>query len=121
MILLSLDTSSLIAMGLVFLCSVQSKDKLITAFPMMESESSFHGLEMMMAARNPGVVGFRFNLHALQKENFLFIVEMSQQWKSSIKHTQVSHGDGFSIASSPPSQRPVLSGVKRLHVAPCNP
>ena len=30
----------------------------------VESESSFHGLGMMMAARNPGVVGFGFNLHA---------------------------------------------------------
>lgn len=63
LILSSLDTSISMKMALAFSYLVQSKDKLIIAFLMMEHVSSFPGLEMMMAGRKRAVVGFNFNLH----------------------------------------------------------
>lgn len=64
--------------GLGFLYSEQLRAKLTTAFLMVEDESSFLGLEMMMVARNPAVVGFSFYLHAQRKGNSSFIVETSR-------------------------------------------
>lgn len=80
-----------------FLYSEPSRAKLITAFLVMENESSFLGLEMMMVARNPAVVGFSFYLHDQQKVSFSFIVETSRLWRSNIKHNQASHATSFPL------------------------
>ena len=105
MILSSPDTSSSMKMALDFLYSEQSRAKSTTAFLMMEDESSFRGLEMMMVARNLAVVGFSFYLHAQRKENSSFIVETSRLWKSNIKHNQTRHSDAFVSASLRQSHR----------------
>ncbi len=89
--LLSLDISSSMKMALASLCSEQSRAKSITAFLMMEHESSFLGQEMMMVARNRAVDGFGFYLHVRQKGTSSSIVGTSRRLKSNIKHNQAMH------------------------------
>ena len=100
-------------MALAFLYSEQSRAKLTIAFLKMEEESSFLGLEMMMVAKNPDVVGFSFYLHAQRKENSSFIVETSRLWKSNIKHNQTRHSDAFVSASLRQSHRCASSWASR--------
>ena len=78
MILSSPDTSSSMKMASAFLYSEQLRAKSTTAFQMMEGESSFLGLEMMMVVKSLAVVGFSFHLQIQRKGNSSFIVETSR-------------------------------------------